>query len=42
LKLASLVGDGSSARAAGVDYVDGKYVIDMPVRGGTHWFILSE
>jgi len=42
LKLTPLAGDGSSLSAVAVNYVDGRYVIDMPVKGGTHWFILSD
>lgn len=42
LKLMPLAGDGKGFREVAVKYVAGKYVIEIPVERGTHWFLLTD
>ena len=40
LKLVPVAGDGSKLPALKVEYAGGKYVVELPAKAGTHWFIL--
>ncbi|MHC4627451.1 MAG: glycoside hydrolase 5 family protein [Planctomycetota bacterium] len=40
LKLIPLAGDSGRLGALNVEHSDGKYLVELPARAGTHWFML--
>ncbi len=42
LRLVPLAGDGEHLAAVDAPYADGRYTVELPVDGGTHWFLLTE
>ena len=42
LKLVPLAGDGNELGASTLPHVDGRYIVELPARAATHWFLLTE